>query len=90
MLFFYDPNKSEANLGKHGIDFEEAKHLWDDEYGYEIIVEHRGERRMMLLARYAGDVWAAIFTMRGDAVRIISVRRATTAEEARYDRERNR
>jgi hypothetical protein len=30
MEFEYDPQKSEANFIKHGIDFEEAKYLWDD------------------------------------------------------------
>ena len=28
MLFEYDPTKSNANLEKHGIDFEEAQDLW--------------------------------------------------------------
>lgn len=26
--FEYDPNKSAANLEKHGIDFEQAQELW--------------------------------------------------------------
>jgi uncharacterized protein len=29
-LFEYDAEKSESNLDKHGIDFEEAKGLWHD------------------------------------------------------------
>jgi uncharacterized DUF497 family protein len=29
MIFEYDPKKSEANKAKHGIDFEEAKALWN-------------------------------------------------------------
>jgi hypothetical protein len=28
--FEYDLNKSQINLDKHGIDFEEAKLLWND------------------------------------------------------------
>ncbi|MDY2947529.1 BrnT family toxin [Mannheimia varigena] len=28
LLFEYDPNKSEINQAKHGIDFEQAKLLW--------------------------------------------------------------
>jgi uncharacterized DUF497 family protein len=31
MNFEYDINKSNTNLQKHGIDFESAKVLWDDE-----------------------------------------------------------
>jgi len=30
MNFEYDPSKSVGNKDKHGIDFEEAKALWDD------------------------------------------------------------
>ncbi len=30
MEFEYDSQKSEANLIKHGIDFEEAMYLWGD------------------------------------------------------------
>lgn len=29
MNFEYDPNKSESNKAKHGIDFDEAKKLWE-------------------------------------------------------------
>jgi len=29
MDFEYDPQKSESNKIRHGIDFEEAKALWD-------------------------------------------------------------
>ena len=89
MTFEYDPNKSEANLGKHGIDFEEAQELWADEWRLATAVEHRGERRKLLMARYAGSCWTAIYTMRGERVRIISVRRATKKEAAYYDRKRN-
>ena len=28
----FDPVKSEANQAKHGIDFQEAMALWDDEH----------------------------------------------------------
>lgn len=31
LLFEYDPNKSQINLAKYGIDFEQAKLLWEDE-----------------------------------------------------------
>ena len=30
MDFEFDKNKSAANKQKHGIDFNEAKQLWDD------------------------------------------------------------
>lgn len=30
MTFEYDENKSKSNKLKYGVDFEEAKELWDD------------------------------------------------------------
>ncbi len=30
MKFEFDPEKSETNKGKHGIDFVEAQVLWED------------------------------------------------------------
>lgn len=89
MTFEYDPNKSAANEDKHGIDFEEAQQLWDDEWRLATAVEHRGERRELLIAHYAGGYWTAIYTMRGESIRIISVRRATQKEVSYYDRKRN-
>ena len=89
MVFEYDPGKSAANEEKHGIDFEEAQSLWDDEWRMSTVVERKGERRELLIARYAGGYWAAIYTMRGENVRIISVRKATSKEVSYYDRKRN-
>ncbi len=89
MEYEYDVGKSVANLDKHGIDFEEAKLLWDDPWAYEVKVAYKGESRYMLLARYAGSIWAAIYTLRGNATRIISVRRATKKEVSFYDKQVN-
>ena len=89
MYFTYDPMKSKGNLEKHGIGFEEAQELWQDPWRRVEVLVRNGERRNMLLARYGGTVWVAIFAMRGETVRIISVRRATGKEISAYDRARN-
>lgn len=36
MIFEYDPQKSAANLAKHGIDFDEAQHMWLDIHRLEV------------------------------------------------------
>ncbi|MFZ5821980.1 MAG: BrnT family toxin, partial [Chloroflexota bacterium] len=36
MPFEYDPHKSDSNRAKHGIDFEQAQALWNDESHLEI------------------------------------------------------
>ena len=45
MEFEYDRSKSERNLEKHGVDFEEAQELWSDPYMVRFTVEYGGERR---------------------------------------------
>lgn len=89
MQFEYDPNKSQSNAEKHGIDFDEAQEMWDDPERIEYDVESRGERRFVVVARLLDGHWAAVCTMRGDSVRIISVRRATKGEVSEYGKAGN-
>jgi len=86
MEFEFDPKKSEANLEKHGIDFESAKALWLDINAVEIPARSEFETRKMLIAEYDGKVWTVIFTERGNKVRIISIRRARKNEEDLYEK----
>jgi uncharacterized DUF497 family protein len=55
----------------------------------EVELEHKGEQRYLLIAHYHGSLWSAIYTTRDEAVRIISVRRATRNEVSFYDRCKN-
>ena len=70
---------------KHGLDFSEAQKLWQDVDAVELPARSEAEHRKMLIARVKGKVWSAIFTGREDRIRIISVRRARTSEEAIYE-----
>ena len=83
MDFEYDPAKSASNLSKHGIDFEGAQALWDDPWMLEAPAKTEDEPRVLSIGKIEGKHWAAVWTPRGDAVRIISVRRARK-EEIRY------
>ena len=87
MEFEFDTDKSEANREKHGISFNEAKVLWRDVDALELFARNEGEVRKMLIAERAGKLWTAIFTERGDKVRIISVRRARKNEEDLYEQQ---
>jgi uncharacterized DUF497 family protein len=84
MVFEYDPNKSTANKLKHGIDFEEAQSLWFDYKGVEIQARTIGEARKLLIAELNSEVWSAIYTLRENTVRIISVRKSRTNEKEIY------
>lgn len=85
MEFEFDPEKSQANKAKHGIDFDEARVLWADEDRLVIPARSDTEPRWVMLAQRGAKVWAAFYTVRGDRVRLISVRRARPNEKAMYE-----
>lgn len=85
MKFEFDPAKSKANAGKHGIDFVTAQELWHDEDRLELAVTGTTEPRWLLVARRGGKTWTAVFTRRGENIRLISVRRARDHEQANYE-----
>jgi len=87
MKFEWDPDKSLSNKAKHGIDFLSARGLWKDDNRIEVHAPYPVEDRIVLIARYAGKLWAAVYTLRGETVRIISVRRARKREVELYEKE---
>jgi uncharacterized DUF497 family protein len=86
MKFEYDPDKSASNKAKHGVDFEEAQELWTDRKAVTVdLPPDRPEPRSMTIGFMRGHMWAAATTWRGDAVRLISVRRARDREILIYE-----
>ena len=85
MEFEYDARKSESNLAKHGIDFDQSQALWDDPDLLEIPAKTEDEPRWLLIGRIEGKHWSAIVTYRDGATRIISVRRSRIEEVALYE-----
>jgi len=81
-----DPNKEAINKGKHGIDFKEAQKLWVDLHLLVAKAKERdGEVRFLNIGLINGKHWTAITTMRGDLIRIISVRRSRQNEVKAYE-----
>jgi len=85
MRFEFDPEKSQSNLSKHGIDFTQAQQLWDDPDLLQLQAKSDIEDRSLLLGKINNKHWSAIVTYRGDAIRIISVRRSRKREVERYE-----
>ncbi len=85
MIFEFDPEKSEANKGKHGIDFVEAQALWDDTDFIEIPARSLDEPRSLVIGKIADKHWSGIITYREERVRIISVRRSRKEEVEVYE-----
>lgn len=84
MRFEFDRAKSASNLNKHGIDFAAAQALWLDVDRLEIQARSLDEARTQVIGTIGNQVWSAFITVRGERIRIISVRRARHEEEKRY------
>ena len=85
MEFEFDAVKSMSNLAKHGISFNDAKQLWRDPKALIIRAKQIAEPRWIAIARIDQQCWSAIFTYRGERIRIISVRRSRAREVALYE-----
>ena len=80
MEFEWDDKKSVSNKTKHGIDFNAAIELWNDDNRVEIETSYPDEDRHILIGKIGDKLWTAIFTWRGNTYRIISVRRSRKKE----------
>ncbi|WP_394182331.1 BrnT family toxin [Marinomonas posidonica] len=83
--FEFDQLKSDANLAKHGIDFNEAQRLWDDSMLLEIPAKTEDEERYVVIGSMDDKHWTAVITYRNNNIRIISVRRARKSEVILYE-----
>lgn len=85
MNYDHDPRKLAENVAKHGIWFHEAKEFeWDTA---NIEVDGRkfyGETRFRATGLVGTRAYVMVFTLRGTAVRLISLRKANPREVKRY------
>jgi len=85
MEFEFDPQKSEINKQKHGIDFYEAQELWDDPDFIEVPVKAGDEMMFLVVGKISGKHWSGVITYRAEKIRIISVRRSRKEEVEIYE-----
>jgi len=85
IAFEFDPQKSESNLDKHGIDFVEAQRLWADSDILEIPARTTDESRFVVIGMIDGKHWSGVITYRSGRIRIISVRRSRMSEVNLYE-----
>ena len=74
------------NSKKHGIDFETARRLWDDDQRVLIQAPHPIENRHILIAKSNNKHWTAIYTYRKSIIRIISVRQSRKKKKDLYEK----
>jgi uncharacterized protein len=83
--FEYDATKSEKNRRERGLPFVLAARLFE---GARLEWEDRrkdyGEIRFSTLGEIEGSVFFVTYTRRGEAIRIISFRRASPRETRQY------
>lgn len=89
-MFTWDEDKRALNRVKHGVDFDlmvdfdwqHALHLADKRQNY-------GEDRFRAFGLLNGRLHVAVYTVRGETIRIISLRRANEREENLYATHKN-
>ena len=88
LLFEWDPNKNEKNIVKHGIDFNDALTIFDDDERIESIDNRNnyGEERIQVIGEAKPGVLMAVYTWRKNITsrRIISARTASAKERIIY------
>ncbi len=88
MRFEWDEDKAASNLAKHGVSFEEARAVFDDplflDY-YDPDHSHEEHRFIIVGQSREGRLLMVSYTERGEAVRLISSRTATSEERRFYD-----
>ncbi len=93
ILFVWDDEKNQKNIIKHGISFEEAKSVFDDEEALLIFDPDHSENedRFIILGMSKGFrllVVCHCYRENDEQIRIISARKATKNEGDVYE-ERN-
>jgi uncharacterized protein len=85
MRFEFDPAKSAKNERERGLSFAAAVQLFDSpRLEWDDRRKEYGETRFCALGEIDGRIFFAAFTRRGDAIRIISFRKANRRETREY------
>jgi hypothetical protein len=83
--FEWDDEKNILNKKKHGISFENAKYVFNDENRIEIFdYEHSYTENRFNTIGLVDDVIYVVYTERHERIRLISARLATETERRFY------
>jgi uncharacterized DUF497 family protein len=89
MKFEWDAQKAETNLGKHGVSFEEASTVFQDDFSLTGTDPDHSSAREARFVIYglssAGRLLVVSHTERVSRIRIISARQATRLERKMYE-----
>jgi len=84
-IFEWDAEKAQINKQKHGISFDQALRVFEDENRLEEIDEKHSENeiRYITIGR-VNDILYVVYTERAENTRLITARRANKKERTRY------
>jgi uncharacterized DUF497 family protein len=86
MDYQWDDHKAKANLKKHRIDFADAVTIFSDDRAITIEDDNPDEERLVTIGMDAlGRILVVVYTWRGESIRIISARKATSRERKEYE-----
>ena len=86
MRFVWDARKAAANLKKHGVSFDEAATAFEDKLGaYYPDTLHDDRFVLIGYSRQQRLLYVVHAEVEMNAIRIISARKATRHEKARYE-----
>ncbi|HIJ84576.1 MAG: phage protein [Magnetococcales bacterium] len=91
MDYEWDPDKATTNQAKHGVDFCVAEGFeWDAALVWADVRGQYGEVREIAFAPIDHRLHVMVFTLRGEKIRMISLRKANKREVAVYEQAFNR
>jgi uncharacterized DUF497 family protein len=89
MRITFDPAKNDGNVAERGLSFELVADLeWETAVSVEDTRKDYGERRLRVLTLLDGRLHVAVITQRGDAIHVISFRKANRKEVKWYEQEK--
>ena len=90
MAIIWDHEKSISNIARHGIRFAEAVLVLEDPLSVTIVDDESDpmEQRFVVVgADGEGRILVAVYTWRGEDIRLISARRAEPHERGAYEKQ---
>ena len=84
MNFEWDERKRRSNLEKHGLDFIDVSAVFEDPHVVVPSVHKSEEERFLAIGLLEGRYVTVVYTVRAEAMRIISFRRARHEEREKY------
>ena len=87
--FQWDDAKAATNVAAHGVTFEASRNVFKDPFALDWLDESEdyGEDRYAIIGMVERRLLFVAYTMRGEAIRIISARLTEPHERRRYHEE---